>query len=212
MSSTEPTYDGHALPRDVSRYEPTTHFWQRLKYRKQPEPSKAIATETVEQGTIKRTHMADRFIFEQRVDGVLWWVLAAVKPEAFERDTAHHYLLSIYAPEATDGDHPEVFDVSGVDGWAPKELSRSIHLRTNRPLPPRALNPSGRHAPEAGSHEYGHNDVRVYVSAGRLYGPIRETRSEARLFLLVGVFLPVKRRRFSGAGPPALAVLQYLLR
>lgn len=109
------------LQRDISEYEPSTHFMERLKYRKNPEPSKEIAQEVVEEGEVYSTHEPDRIFFEKKIKGGghwdsnvnIWRVLAAINEEAFYNEDAYHTLLTIYAKKPHNVDHKEVFEIHG---------------------------------------------------------------------------------------------------
>jgi hypothetical protein len=116
--SSEPVYRlSFTLPRDVSEYEPTSHFLERLKYRTDPEPSKDIARQVIEEGRILCPHGKDQVIFEAAIeeDGVFpdeydWRVVVAVNRDAFVEENERHRLLTIYALREHGELHPEVFD------------------------------------------------------------------------------------------------------
>lgn len=116
--SDEPVYRiPFTLPRDTSEYDPSQHFLERLKYRTDPEPSKEIARQVIQEGRILCPHGKERVIFEREIEeeGVFgdtyrWHVVVAVNRDAFIRDDEYHRLLTIYAADAHGDVHPEVFD------------------------------------------------------------------------------------------------------
>ena len=108
----EPTYNGHEIPRvPGTDYKTTPHFMERLKYRTDPSPKKDDVHTIMWAGTIKHTHIPDRFIFEYEIDGVVWWIIVEMNEEAFENENKYHTLVSIYAPYEHEGDHKTVFEV-----------------------------------------------------------------------------------------------------
>jgi hypothetical protein len=99
------------IPRDIeNEYRTTNHFMERLKYRTDPEPSKEIVFETMENGQFKTTHISDRFICEQEIDEITWWIIVEMNDEAFVKDNKYHALVSVYAPNQHPEKHKTVFE------------------------------------------------------------------------------------------------------
>jgi len=97
------------VPREVDAYKTTTHFMERLKYRTDPEPSKEIVKDCLKYGTIKRTHEAQRIIFEHDIGRYTWRVLAQINDEAFTDSEKYHTLLTVYETNNHEY-HKTVFD------------------------------------------------------------------------------------------------------
>lgn len=115
----EPVYRvAFTLPRDITQYEPTQHFLERLKYRTDPDPSKDIARRVIEEGHILCPHGKEEVVFEAELEGEgvfadthTWHVIVAVDRDAFVQEDTRHRLLTIYADDAHgDAGHREVFD------------------------------------------------------------------------------------------------------
>lgn len=101
----------HEIPRDVeNEYRTTDHFMERLKYRTDPEPSKEIVFEVMEDGKFKTTHISDRYICEKEINDTVWWIIIEIDDEAFVKDNRYHALVSVYAPHEHPGKHKTVFE------------------------------------------------------------------------------------------------------
>lgn len=102
----EPTYRGHAIPRDPGAYRPTTHFLQRRYYR-DPPPTGAVLRYLFANGTLHESPRADAdnaYIFATELDGQEWRLVVGLDPEAFERDGAKHDVLTAICEAHDDWD------------------------------------------------------------------------------------------------------------
>lgn len=101
----------HDFPRDIeTEYHTSFHFMERLKYRTDPEPTEEIVFETMENGQFKTTHISNRYICEQEIDEITWWIIVEINDEAFAKDNKYHTLVSVYAPNQHPEKHKTVFE------------------------------------------------------------------------------------------------------
>lgn len=94
------------LPRETEAYEVSSHFYSMFTRRENPSASRWILDTVIENGVVKHTHESDHFIFEQRIDGDLWWVIVGIEEDAFDKEDEKHAFITIYSP--TSPDHERV--------------------------------------------------------------------------------------------------------
>lgn len=93
------------IPREPSAYRMTEHFRFRKSRRENPSVDGEVIRRCIEDGRIKRTQSADRFIFEWEA-GWTWWVIVELREEAFLQEAEKHRALTVFARDA-EHDEPE---------------------------------------------------------------------------------------------------------
>lgn len=91
------------VPREPSAYRITEHFRFRVSRRTNPSVDGEIIRRCIEEGELKTTQQADRFIFEFEA-GYTWRLIVALRDEAFLQDEEKHRAVTVYA---VDGEHDE---------------------------------------------------------------------------------------------------------
>jgi len=94
-------------PREPSAYRITDHFRYRMNHRQNPSVDGDIIRRCFEEGRIKNTAQANRFIFELNADH-RWWVVVEVRDAAFFQESEKHRALTVFA-KGSDHD---------AEGWS----------------------------------------------------------------------------------------------
>ncbi|NHX37191.1 MULTISPECIES: hypothetical protein [Halolamina] len=94
-------------PREPSAYRITDHFRYRMNHRQNPSVDGDIIRRCFEDGRIKNTAQADRFIFELDADH-RWWLIVELRDEAFFQESEKHRALTVFA-KGSDHD---------AEGWS----------------------------------------------------------------------------------------------
>jgi hypothetical protein len=98
-------------PREVDRYNPTTHFGQRLRERVPERHRGPVPSEIIETGRVTRRPWdapdcldapGQPVAFTGRVDGDQYTVVVALRPDGFQRPDAPHDVITVWPGDAAE--------------------------------------------------------------------------------------------------------------